>query len=108
MVALGKLEARYRGRGAESPLPADRRALAGTGHSLLMTKLGPLDCLGAIEEGRDYEALVPLSVDVEFNDRRLRVLTLETIVALKRNSTELKDRLNLPIFEAALKATRGQ
>lgn len=43
MSALGKLGARYRGRPAESPLAPDRRALATTGHSLLMTTLGPLD-----------------------------------------------------------------
>lgn len=36
MLALDKLGARYRGRPAESPLPPDRRALATTGHSLLM------------------------------------------------------------------------
>ncbi|HVV49627.1 MAG TPA: hypothetical protein VHO06_08210 [Polyangia bacterium] len=37
-----------------------------------MTDLGPLDCLGAIEEDRDDEALVPRSVDLD--GRRLQVL----------------------------------
>jgi hypothetical protein len=103
MVALAKLDARHRGRGLDSPLPPDRRALMTTGHSLLMTRLGPLDCLGTIEGGRDYDALVPLSVEIELDGHRLRVLGLETIVAIKRESTELKDRLALPILEATLK-----
>jgi hypothetical protein len=68
-----------------------------------MTRLGPLDCLGAIEGGRDYDALVPLSVEIELEGHRLLVLRLETIVAIKRESTEPKDRLVLPILEATLK-----
>lgn len=107
MAALGKLEARYRGRAPESPLPPDRRALAGVGHSLFMTKLGPLDCLGAIEEGRDYAALVPLSFEIDLDGRRLWALGLETLVALKRQSSHLKDRLVLPILEATLKKRSG-
>jgi hypothetical protein len=103
MAALGKLDARYRGRAPDSPLPPNRDALMMTGHSLLMTRLGPLDCLGAIEGGRDYDALVPLSVEVELDGHRLHVLGLETIVAIKRESTELKDRLALPILEATLR-----
>jgi predicted nucleotidyltransferase len=103
LTALSKLNARYRGRAPDSPLPPDRRALATTGHSLLMTDLGPLDCLGAIEEGRDYDALVPLAVEVELEGRQLRVLGLETIVAIKRASQHQKDRAALPVLEATLK-----
>ena len=103
MLALDKLGARYRGRPPESPLPPDRRALATTGHSLLMTALGPLDCLGAIEHGREYDDLAALSVEIDLDGRRLRVLGLETIVALKRESTEVKDRLMFPVLEATLK-----
>jgi hypothetical protein len=49
MTALARLNARYRGRPASTPLAADRAALATPGHSLFMTDLGPLDCLGSIE-----------------------------------------------------------
>jgi hypothetical protein len=68
-----------------------------------MTDLGPVDCLSAIEEGRDYDALVPLSVVVDLDGKPLRVLGLETIVALKRQSRDLKDRLQLPVLEETLK-----
>ena len=108
MTALGKLNARYRGRPADNPLPPDRRALATTGHSSLMTDLGPLDCLGAIEGERDFDVLVPLSVEVDLNGRRLRVLGLETIVAIKRVSQHQKDRLALPVLEATLGRREGR
>jgi hypothetical protein len=107
IVALTKVNARYRRRAADSPLPPDRSALASTGHSLMMTDLGPLDCLGAIEEGRNYDALVPLSVVVQLDGRPLRVLGLETIVELKRKSSTPKDRLALPVLEETLKRSRG-
>lgn len=70
MAALAKLNA-----------APDRKALATTGHSLFMTDLGPLDCLGAIEGGRAYDDLVPLSVEAEM-DGHLLVLGLPTIVAI--------------------------
>ncbi len=107
MAALTKVNARYRGRAADSPLSPDRAALATSGHSLMMTDLGPLDCLGAIEEGSDYDALFPLSVVVDLDGFPLRVLGLETIVALKRKSSSPKDRLALPVLEATLKRGRG-
>jgi hypothetical protein len=105
MAALAKLNARYRGRAPDSPVPPDRKALATTGHSLFMTDLGPLDCLGAIEGGRAYDDLVPLSVEAEM-DGHLLVLGLPTIVELKRHSTEAKDRLMLPVLEETLKRLR--
>jgi len=107
MAALTKVNSRYRGRAADSPLPPDRVALAGKGHSLLTTDLGPLDYLGAIEEGRDYETLVPLSVVVDLDGHQLRFLGLQTIVALKRKSTSPKDRLALPVLEATLRRGRA-
>jgi hypothetical protein len=106
MAALAKLNARYRGRAADSPVPPDRKALATQGHSLFMTDLGPLDCLGAIEGGRGYDDLVPLSVEAEM-DGHLLVLGLPTIVELKRQSTEAKDRLMLPVLEETLKRFGG-
>ncbi|HEY2900790.1 MAG TPA: hypothetical protein VGL59_09460 [Polyangia bacterium] len=103
MNALTKLRARYRGRPIDRPLPADRRALATTGHSLFSTDLGPLDCLGAIEGVRTYDDLLPLSVDIELAGFRLRVLGLDVIVQLKRVSNSPKDRAMLPVLEETLK-----
>jgi hypothetical protein len=103
MAALGRLNARYRGRPASAPLPPDRAALATSGHSLFMTDLGPLDCLGSIENAMGYDDLVPLSVEIDLDGRSLRVLGLETIVDLKRQSTAPKDRLALAVLEETLR-----
>jgi predicted nucleotidyltransferase len=107
MAALARMSARYRGRAAGESLPPDRAALATTGRSLLMTDMGPLDCLGAIESGLEWNRLLPLSVEVDFEGHRLRMLGLETLVALKRGSKEPKDRLVLPVLEETLRRTRA-
>ena len=102
LTFLARVGARYRGR-QDPPLPPSRDALLGPGHSLFMTDLGPLDVLGAIEGGADYDQLLPRSVEVMIAERPLRVLTLETIVALKRASADPKDKLRLPVLEAVLR-----
>jgi hypothetical protein len=98
---LTSIGARYRGRSG-LPLPPQRSALLGPGHSLLMTVLGPLDVLGAIEAGADYDQLLPESVAVPIAGRTACVLSLERLVALKRASSDPKDKLRLPVLEAVL------
>jgi hypothetical protein len=106
MTLLLELHARYRRPGP--PIPARRELLQGTGHNLLMTDLGPLDVLGAIEAGRDYDALIPESVEVPFDGGTVRVLSLESIVRFKRQSSQAKDKAMLPLLEAALRRSRGE
>jgi len=101
LVFLTGIGAHYRGRPGP-PLPPSRSALLGPGHSLFMTDLGPLDARGAIEGGADYDQLLPRTVAVAIAGCSLRVLTLETIVALKRASADPKDKLRLPVLEATL------
>jgi hypothetical protein len=100
---LGAVGAHYRGRPELFP---SEEALLGPGHHLLTTQLGPLDLLGAIEQGLDYEALLPDTYEVETPVGKVRVLSLSKIVDLKRASSHEKDRAMLPILEAAL-ARRG-
>lgn len=99
---LTDLDAYYRGRPGGDRLPPDRRALLGTGHSLFMTSLGPLDVLGEIEEHRSYAELIEHTESVSFAGRVVRVLSLVMIVQLKRASSHPKDVRALPILEAAL------
>jgi hypothetical protein len=103
---LTRLDAYYRGRPGGDRLPPDRRALAGPGHSLLMTSLGPLDVLGEIEGQRSYAQLIEHTESVSFAGRAVRVLSLAMIVQLKRASTHPKDVRALPILEAALQRAR--
>jgi hypothetical protein len=102
MAFLAGVGARYRNHPGPH-LPPSRNALLGPGHSLFLTDLGPLDALGAIEGGADYDRLLPLSLVIEVAGRSLRVLALETIVAFKRMSTDPKDLLRLPVLERVLR-----
>jgi hypothetical protein len=104
-VLVNALDAQYRGR--TDGLRPTAEILAGPGHSLLKTKLGPLDVLGAIEGGRDYEALLPNSRPVEISGHVVHVLDLATLIELKRGSTRLKDQLVLPVLEETLRQSRG-
>lgn len=105
-VLVNKLDARYRGH--TDVLRPTAEILAGTGHSLLKTNLGPLDVLGAIEGGRDYDALLPVSQRIEISGHTVHVLGLETLIELKRESTRRKDQLVLPILEETLRQSRGE
>lgn len=100
---LESVDARYRGRPQGQVLRPTREALLGAGHQLLMTELGPLDALGAVEGGRDYASLLPDAVTVTVEGRPVRVVRLETLAELKRNSTGAKERLTLAILEETLR-----
>jgi hypothetical protein len=101
LAVIATIDARYRGHtDVRRPTHA---ILSGSGRSLLMTTLGPLDVLGVIEGGRDYDALLPDTVDIPFRGHSVRVLSLATIVVLKRASTRPKDRAALPILEETLR-----
>lgn len=106
LTLLGGLSARYRNRPGP-PIPLSKAGMLGPGHALLMTDLGPLDVLGAIEEGMGYDELLPQSRLLELAGAPLRVLSLETIVRLKRLSSDNKDKLRLPVLEEALRRGRG-
>lgn len=104
-VLVNQLDARYRGR--TDVLRPTAEILAGPGHSLLKTSQGPLDVLGAIEGGRDYESLLPNSHRIEISGHAVFVLGLATLIELKRGSTRLKDQLVLPVLEETLKQSGG-
>lgn len=77
--------------------------ISGTGHALFTTRLGPLDVLAVIEEGRAYEDLVEHTVEIEFRGHTVRVLDLRTLVELKRASQDPRDRQRLPVLEETLR-----
>ena len=101
LAFLTSIDARYRGR--QDILRPTPSALLGVGHSLLMTDLGPLDILGAIEEGRGFDELVPHAVEIDVGDQQVHVLRLAMLADLKRRSTHPKDRYTLAILEETLR-----
>jgi hypothetical protein len=99
--ALLAIGARY--RGTDAVLRPSAAVLLGPGHSLLSTRLGPIDVLGAIDGGRDYDGLLPETHELALEGRRVRVPELATIVAIKRASGHPRDMYMLPVLEATLR-----
>ena len=77
--------------------------LSGKGHALFTTRLGPLDVLAVIEEGKTYEDLLAHIVEIEFRGHTLRVLDLKMLIKLKKNSKDPKDKQRLAVLEETLR-----
>lgn len=82
--------------------------ISGTGHALFTTRIGPLDVLAVIEQGKAYEDLLEHTVEIEFRGHTVRVLNLKMLVELKRESTDPRDRQRLPILEETLRQTEEE
>jgi hypothetical protein len=67
--------------------------LSGLGQSLIRTRLGRLDVLGALHDGRGYEHLLATADTVDFDGRSLRVIDLQTLIEIKSGTGRAKDRL---------------
>lgn len=96
---LDKLDARVREL-ANRRLPPQESALLGDGHVLLSTRLGPLDCLGTLIDGRGFEELVSHSESIKDEGAEFLVVDLPTLIELKTKTGRAKDRLMLPVLVA--------
>ncbi|RJP77341.1 MAG: hypothetical protein C4522_15745 [Desulfobacteraceae bacterium] len=74
-----------------------------SGHALFSTRLGPLDVLAFIEEGKNYEDLLQNTVEIDFKGHPILVLDIRTMIALKRISKDPKDRQKLPVLEETVR-----
>ena len=84
-------------------IPAKGGDISGKGHALFTTRLGPLDIFVVIEEGRAYGDLLEHTADIAFRGHTIHVLNLETMIPLKKTSTDPKDRQRLPVLEETLR-----
>jgi predicted nucleotidyltransferase len=83
--------------------------LASAGHLNLITRYGPLDLLGTIGNNLSYEDLVPRSVELDVAEGlRIRVLDLETLIAVKEELRGEKDLAVLPILRRTLEEKRNR
>ena len=105
-VLVGDLDAYYRAQ-PEKRLRPSHAHLSSPGHQLLMTRFGPLDVLGSIGKGRRYQDLLPHAAEMTIGeDIRIRVLNLETQIAVKEEVGQEKDMAALPILRHALEESR--
>jgi len=102
-AVLHTLDARFRGR----DFAPSQELLAGPGQLNLSTTLGPLDPLGTLHDGRDYDDLLPHSQILGDGRSRIRVLDLDTLIEVKATTGRARDKLVLPLL-LALRAGRGR
>ena len=107
LSALEELEAVYRSQPERRLRPGEGH-LAGPGHQLLLTKFGPLDVLGMIGKSRTWEDLAGGARTMEIDAGVVvRVLDLETLIAVKEELGFPKDVAMLPVLRRALRE-RGE
>jgi hypothetical protein len=99
---LRSLSAIYR-RPDDKLIAPEAQDFAGSGHVLLTTRLGPIDVLAFIEDGKTYDDLIEHTVEIEFRGHLIHVLELKKIVELKRFSNDPKAKQRLPVLEETLR-----
>ena len=73
----------------------------------MSTRLGPLDCLGTLIDGRGFEELLSHSESLEDEGAEFRVVDLSTLIDIKTKTGRAKDRLMLPILIALAEELAG-
>src|ERR1700689_3374379 len=102
LEALEELGAEYRYTGGRKLKPAESH-LVSKGHQLLTTRFGPLDVLGTIGNDLAYSDLLPHTSQVLVtDDLAVRILDLETLIAIKEQLGTEKDRAVLPTLRRTL------
>lgn len=101
--SLSGIEAAYVRPSGSPPIAPREDLLLGDGHHILTTLHGRLDVLGRIEGGRGYDELLPFTVESRIGDAGVRLLSIETILEIKRASDRAKDRAIVPLLEAVLR-----
>jgi len=100
--ALESLEAYYRTHPGRMIKP-NASHLSSLGHQLLMTRAGPLDILGMIGRGREYDDLLRHTVEMEIGEGvKVAALDLETLILSKEAAGAEKDQAALPLLRRTL------
>ncbi|CAB1081331.1 hypothetical protein D1AOALGA4SA_8985 [Olavius algarvensis Delta 1 endosymbiont] len=107
LAFLKSIEAYHR-RPDDKMIAPKEGDISGMGHALFTTRLGALDVLAVIEEGHEYADLLEHTVEIEFRNHTVRVLDLEMLIQLKRNSTDPKDIQRLPVLEETLRQLKDE
>jgi hypothetical protein len=66
-------------------------------------RLGPLDILCRLHDGRGYEELAQHSIPIDAGDLHLKVLDLPTLIEIKSGTGRVRDRLVVPLLLALMR-----
>lgn len=106
LAAIEDLEGYYRVQ-PERRLKPQLSHLASAGHNLLATRFGPLDLLGSVGNSHTFPDLLPRTIEIVVGEGiNIRVLELETLIAVKEETAGDKDRASLPILRRTLEESR--
>ena len=99
-VALGSMTAVRRNMPADVEAPLDARALRAVDVFTLTTRFGDLDLLAHPDPGLDFEHLESRAIEAEILGAKVRVASLDDLMAMKRAAGRPKDRIELEILGA--------
>jgi predicted nucleotidyltransferase len=102
LSTLQVLDARIRDPAGRDLMP-DEALLFGQGQILLTTSLGPLDVLCRLHDGRGYAQLLPGTIELQDGGRRIRILELADLIAIKISTGRARDKLVVPVLVALLR-----
>lgn len=80
--------------------PIDRRALRAGDVFTLSTRYGDLDLLAHPDPGLDFDSLGSRAIAAEIFGMRVRVASLEDLIAMKRAAGRPKDLIELEVLGA--------
>lgn len=95
VVCLDKLDVRLRGAPADLPFQLDARAIENGANFTFTTRFGDLDVLADIAGIRDYDDLSKAAEVKEIGGVRVRIASIDHLIAMKRAANRPKDRLML-------------
>lgn len=97
LTVLDRLDARYRHKQEIKPTT---EYLLGRGHQLLLTRFGPLDVLGHIEDDLEYGDLIDSANAVTIGEFEIAALSPAKYLEFKRASSRPKDLAMVPVLSA--------
>lgn len=101
LEALQELNAYYRTK-RDKRIEPNLSRLALPGHHLLLTDAGPLDILGTVGEGQDYQDLLDDIAQIEIEEMTLQLQGLQSVIELKEYLGRDKDKAVIPILKRTL------
>jgi hypothetical protein len=91
--ALRSLGARLRGAPTDVPFLLDARTLEAGAKFTFQTDMGDLDILGDAAGAPPYDRLRAEALSIDVDGRRIRVASLDHLIAMKEASARTKDKL---------------